>query len=338
MGYHVAVVGATGNVGREILKILSERQFPLDKLSVVSSRQSVGKAVSFGDDETLKCQALEHFDFKGVDIVLSSAGSKVAKEFAPRAASAGAVTIDNSSAFRMEPDVPLVVPEVNLRDLKNYKKRMIIGSPNCVAIPLAVALKPLHDMATVKRVILSTYQSTSGAGRHAMNELDRQTRDVYLNNPLVKEYFTKQIAFNVIPHIDQFLANGQTGEEEKIANETRKILGHPAKIFATTVRVPTFIGHAISCTVEFEKPLSDSQARDVLKKAKGVKVVDTRQDEGYATPLDVAQEDDVFVSRIRKDPTVENGLGLWIVSDNLRKGAALNTVQVAESLIENYLS
>jgi aspartate-semialdehyde dehydrogenase len=335
--YNVAVVGATGNVGREILKLLDERKFPIKNITAIASRQSAGREVSFGEDRVLKCVALDNFDFKGIDIVLSSIGAANSLEFTPRATAAGAVVIDNSSAYRMDRDVPLVVPEVNENDLAGYSKKNIVANGNCVALPLSVALKPLDTAATIKRVVVSTYQSTSGAGREAMDELYRQTRDVFMNNTVDKEIFTKQIAFNVIPHIDEFRKNGQTGEEEKIAQETQKILNREIPIFATSVRVPTFIGHAISATVEFEKPLSDQEARNLLSRAPGVILFDRREDGGYITPLDAANEDAVYVSRVRQDPTVPHGLGLWIVADNLRKGAALNAVQIAESLIGKYL-
>lgn len=337
MSYNIAVVGATGNVGQEILNILEERKFPIKSIKALSSRQSIGMEVSFGEDEILKCSPLDNFDFKGTDIVFSSAGEKVSKEFAPRASASGAIVIDNSSAYRMDVDVPLIVPEVNEHDLINFKKKRIIGSPNCVAIPLAMALSPLDVAAKIKRVVVSTYQATSGAGRQAMDELFRQTRDIYMNNPVEKEQFSKQIAFNVIPYIGDFLQNGQTGGEEKVATETAKILGRPLFVFATCVRVPTFVGHAIAATIEFEEPLSDTEARQLLKKAPGISVIDQRTDKGFITPVEAAKEDSVFVSRIRKDPTVQHGISLWIVADNLRKGAALNTVQIAEVLVKKYL-
>lgn len=337
MGYNIAVVGATGNVGREILKILDERNFPINTITAVASRQSAGKEVSFGLERTLKCQSLDSFDFKDTDIVLSSIGAKESLSFVPRATAAGAIVIDNSSAYRLDPDVPLIIPEVNVKDLFKYKLKKIVANGNCVALPLCVALKPLDDIAKIKRVVVSTYQSTSGAGREAMDELYRQTRDVFMNNTVEEEIFTKQIAFNVVPHIDEFCNNGQTGEEEKISLETCKIMGRQIPIFATCVRVPTFIGHAISATIEFESELTDQQARDILKSAPGVTVFDKRDDAGYITPLDAANEDAVFVSRIRQDPSVKHGLGLWIVSDNMRKGAALNAIQIAETLVENYL-
>jgi aspartate-semialdehyde dehydrogenase len=337
MSYNVAVVGATGNVGREILKILADRKFPIKSLSAVASRQSQGTEISFGDDQTVKCVSLDNFDFKGIDIVLSSIGAKTSLEFVPRATAAGAVVIDNSSAYRMDKDVPLIIPEVNEDALGGYKKKNIIANGNCVALPLCVVLKPLDTAAKIKRVVVSTYQSTSGAGREAMDELFRQTRDTFMNNSVEKEIFTKQIAFNVIPHIDEFQKSGQTGEEEKVTFESQKILGREIPIFATCVRVPTFIGHAISATIEFENELTDQQAREILKKAPGVILYDKREDGGYITPLDAAHEDAVYVSRIRQDPSVKHGLGLWIVSDNIRKGAALNTVQIAESLVKNFL-
>ncbi|MBP6985962.1 MAG: aspartate-semialdehyde dehydrogenase [Alphaproteobacteria bacterium] len=337
MGYHIAVVGATGNVGQEILKILEERQFPIQSITAVASRKSAGRSVSFGEDRILKCVALDTYDFKGIDIVLSSIGAKETLEFCPRATAAGAIVIDNSSAYRMDPDVPLVVPEVNMKELSGYTHKNIIANPNCVAIPLCVALSPLEAISPIKRVVVSTYQSTSGAGREAMDELYRQTRDTFMNNDLENEIFTKPIAFNVIPHIDVFHPNGQTGEEVKIATESVKILGRDILIFATSVRVPTFIGHAISATVEFEKEITEAQARDALKRAPGIELFDKRQDGGYITPLDAAREDNVYISRVRQDPSVPYGLGLWIVSDNMRKGAALNAVQIAEALVKNHL-
>ncbi len=337
MGYNVAVVGATGNVGREILKILADRKFPIKTMTAVASRQSQGTEISFGEDHTVKCIALDSYDFKGIDIVLSSIGAKTSLEFAPRATAAGAVVIDNSSAYRMDRDVPLIIPEVNDNELVHYKKKNIVANGNCVALPLCVVLKPLDMAAKIKRVVISTYQSTSGAGKEAMDELYRQTRDIFMNNSVDTEIFTKQIAFNVIPHIDEFRQNGQTGEEEKVAIESQKILGREIPIFATCVRVPTFIGHAISATIEFESPLSDQEAREILKKSPGITLFDKREDGGYITPLDAAHEDAVYVSRVRQDPSVKHGLGLWIVADNIRKGAALNAVQIAESLIKNYL-
>ena len=337
MGFKVAVVGATGNVGREILTTLAERKFPVDDVVALASSASVGRQVSFGDDDVLDVQALDTFNFKGTDIVLSSPGSKVSAAFAPRAAKAGAVVIDNSSCFRMEPDVPLVVPEVNPEAIAGYEKRGIIANPNCSTIQMVVALKPLHDIARIKRVVVSTYQSVSGAGRAAMDELFRQTRGVYVNEPIQPEQLTKQIAFNVIPHIDVFMDDGSTKEEWKMVVETRKILDRDIEVTATCVRVPVFIGHAESVNVEFARPISEERARAALQDAPGVIVLDHRADEGYVTPAEAAGEDAVYVSRIRRDPTVPHGLNLWVVSDNLRKGAALNAVQIAEILAADYL-
>jgi len=337
MGFKVAVVGATGNVGREMLATLAERNFPADDVVALASSASVGREVSFGDDDVLQVQALDNFDFRGTDIVLSSPGAKVSDVFAPRAAKAGAVVIDNTSRWRMEPDVPLVVPEVNPEAIAQYQKRGIIANPNCSTIQMVVALKPLHDLATVKRVVVATYQSVSGAGRAAMDELFSQTRAIYVNDTIKPEELTKQIAFNVIPHIDVFMDGGETKEEWKMAVETRKILGPDIAVTATCVRVPVFIGHAEAVNVEFAKPLSETRARTALQGAPGVIVLDHRADEGYVTPVEAAGEDAVYVSRIRRDPTVPHGLNLWIVADNLRKGAALNAVQIAEILAAEYL-
>jgi aspartate-semialdehyde dehydrogenase len=337
MGFKVAVVGATGNVGREILTTLAERDFPADRVVALASSRSVGKEVSFGEDDILKVERLDTYDFRGTDIVLSSPGSKVSAEFAPRAAKAGAVVIDNTSCFRMEPDVPLVVPEVNPKAIADYKKRNIIANPNCSTIQMVMALKPLHDLARIKRVVVATYQSTSGAGRAAMDELFNQTRAIYVNDPVKPEQFTKQIAFNAIPHIDIFMDDGSTKEEWKMAVETRKILDPDIAVTATCVRVPVFIGHGEAVNVEFERALSEEMARAALRRAPGVSVVDHRADEGYVTPAEAAGEDEVYVSRIRRDPTVPFGLSLWVVADNLRKGAALNAVQIAEILAKDYL-
>jgi aspartate-semialdehyde dehydrogenase len=337
MGFKVAVVGATGNVGREMLTTLAERDFPADEVVALASSASVGREVSFGEDDVLRVQALDSFDFKGIDIVLSSPGSKVSKAYAPRAAKAGAVIIDNTSAFRMEPDVPLVVPEVNPEAIAGYEKRGIIANPNCSTIQMVVALKPLHEIGHIKRVVVATYQSVSGAGRAAMDELFSQTRSVYVNDPIKPEHLTKQIAFNVIPHIDIFMDDGSTKEEWKMAVETRKILDPDIAVTATCVRVPVFIGHAEAVNVEFERPVSEERARAALRNAPGVVVLDHRADEGYVTPAEAAGEDAVYVSRIRRDPTVAHGLNLWVVSDNLRKGAALNAVQIAEILSSKYL-
>jgi aspartate-semialdehyde dehydrogenase len=338
MGFRVAVVGATGNVGREMLSILAEREFPIDKIHAVASARSVGAEASFGDKQVLKVEALDTFDFKTVDIALFSPGAKVWAVHGTRAAKAGAVVIDNTSHFRMDKDVPLIVPEVNPEALVDYKKRGIIANPNCSTIQMVVALKPLHDLATIKRVVVSTYQSVSGAGREAMDELFTQTRGVYVNDPIRKERFPKQIAFNVIPQIDVFVDGGLTKEEWKMEGETRKILGGDIAVTATCVRVPVFIGHAEAINIEFERPLSEEKARAALKQAPGIIVIDRRNDEGYVTPAEAAGEDAVYVSRIRRDPTVPNGLNIWVVADNLRKGAALNAVQIAEMLARDHLS
>jgi len=337
MGFKVAVVGATGNVGREILTTLAERDFPADEVVALASSRSLGKEVSFGEDDVLKVQNLDTFDFRGIDIVLSSPGSKVSAQFAPRAAKAGAVVIDNTSQFRMEPDVPLVVPEVNPKAIADYQKRNIIANPNCSTIQMVVALKPLHDLARVKRVVVATYQSTSGAGRAAMDELFNQTRAIFVNDPIKPEQFTKQIAFNAIPHIDVFMDDGSTKEEWKMAVETRKILDPDIAVVATCVRIPVFIGHGEAVNVEFEQPLSEDMARAALRRFPGVSVVDRRADEGYVTPSEAAGDDEIYVSRIRRDPTVPYGLSFWVVADNLRKGAALNAVQIAEILATDYL-
>ena len=331
--YKVAVVGATGAVGREMLKILAERKFPVAEVIALASGRSAGGEVSFGENAVLTVHDLATFDFKGVDICLSSAGAKISEEFAPRATKAGCVVIDNTSQFRMDPDVPLIVPEVNVSAIAGYKKRNIIANPNCSTIQMLVALKPLHDLAIIKRIVVSTYQSVSGAGKEAMDELFVQTRAVFVNDEIKREIFRKQIAFNVIPHIDVFMEDGSTKEEWKMAAETKKILDPKIKVSATCVRVPTFIGHAESINVEFEKEISAGEARAALKKARGITVIDQQHEEGFITPVECAGEDSVFVSRIREDISVENGLNLWVVADNLRKGAALNAVQIAEALV-----
>jgi aspartate-semialdehyde dehydrogenase len=331
MSYKVAVVGATGNVGREMLNVLDQRAFPAREVVALASTRSTGTEVSYGD-ATLKIKALDYYDFKGTDIVLMSAGGAVAKQWAPKIAAQGAIVIDNSSAFRMDRDVPLVVPEVNAHALDGIKKG-IIANPNCSTAQLVVALKPLHDEAQIKRVVVSTYQSVSGAGKEAMDELFRQTRAVFVTDPVVQEVFTKQIAFNVIPHIDDFLDSGVTKEEWKMMVETQKILDPDIQVTATCVRVPVFVGHSESVNVEFERAITAERARQILRSAPGVLVVDKREDGAYVTPIECAGEDATFVSRIRKDPTVEHGLAMWIVADNLRKGAALNAVQIAECLI-----
>ena len=337
MGYRVAVVGATGNVGREMLQILAERQFPVSEVIPLASERSAGSEISFGEDEVLKVRSLDKFDFKGTDIVLSSAGAKISAAFAPKAAAAGAVIIDNTSHFRMDPDVPLVVPEVNPQAIAGYTKKNIIANPNCSTIQMVVALKPLHDIAKISRVVVSTYQSVSGAGKEGMDELFNQTRGVYMNQSPERTKFTKQIAFNVIPHIDVFMQDGFTKEEWKMTVETKKILDSNINVVATCVRVPVFISHSEAVTIEFENEMSVEAARAALRSAPGITVVDHRADEGYVTPLEVAGEDNVYISRIRKDPTVKHGLALWIVGDNLRKGAALNAVQIAEVLAQEYL-
>ncbi len=338
MGYKVAVVGATGAVGREILTTLSEREFPADDVVALASERSVGSRVSFGEDQELEVQELARFDFKGSEIVLSSPGAKVSAEYMPRAAKAGAVVIDNTSHFRMDPDVPLVVPEVNPDAIAGYERRHIIANPNCSTIQLVVALKPLHDLARIKRVVVATYQAVSGSGKEAMDELFNQTRGVFMNHPARPEVFPKQIAFNAIPHIDAFMEDGSTKEEWKMMVETKKILDPAIKLSATCVRVPVFIGHSEAVNVEFESPISEEEAREALREAPGITLIDRRIDDGYVTPAECAGEDPVFVSRVRTDPTVENGLSLWVVADNLRKGAALNTVQIAEHLVADYLN
>ncbi len=336
MGYKVAVVGATGNVGREMLNILAEREFPADEVVALASRRSQGTEVSYGD-RILKVKALENYDFAGTDICLMSAGSTVAAEWSPRITAAGCVVIDNSSKFRMDPDVPLIVPEVNAAAIAGYTKKMIIANPNCSTAQMVVALKPLHDVATIKRVVVSTYQSTSGAGKDGMDELFEQTRAIYVNDPVETRKFTKQIAFNVIPHIDVFMEDGYTKEEWKMMVETKKILDPKIKLTATCVRVPVFVGHSEAINIEFENPISDEEAREILREAPGCLVVDKREDGGYVTPLECVGDFATYISRIRTDPTVDNGLAIWVVSDNLRKGAALNAVQIAEILGSRYL-
>jgi aspartate-semialdehyde dehydrogenase len=331
MGYRVAVVGATGNVGREMLTILEELMFPVDEIYAVASRKSIGREVEFGD-QVLKCKDIETFDFSSVDICLMSAGGEVSKAWSERIGRAGAVVIDNSSAWRMHPDVPLIVPEVNPDAVEGFRKKNIIANPNCSTAQLVVALKPLHDAARIKRVVVSTYQSVSGAGKEAMDELWTQTKSVFVLGPSDPAKFTKQIAFNVIPHIDVFMDDGFTKEEWKMAAETKKILDPSIMLTATCVRVPVFVGHAESVNIEFESPLDDDEAREILRDSPGVVVIDKREDGGYITPKESQGEFAVYVSRIRVDPTVEHGLALWCVSDNLRKGAALNAVQIAELL------
>jgi len=336
MGYKVAVVGATGNVGREMLGILDERAFPADEVVAIASRRSQGVDVSFGD-KTLKVKALENFDFSSIDICLMSAGGSVSKEWSPKIAAAGAVVIDNSSAWRMDPDVPLVVPEVNAAAAAGFTKKGIIANPNCSTAQLVVALKPLHDAATIKRVVVSTYQSVSGAGKGGMDELFSQTKAVYTTGEIEPKKFPRRIAFNLIPHIDVFMDDGYTKEEWKMMAETKKILDPKIRLTATCVRVPVFIGHSEAVNIEFEKPITPDEAREILRKAPGCLVIDKHEDGGYATPYEAAGEDATYISRIREDATVENGLVLWCVSDNLRKGAALNAVQIAEVLLNRKL-
>ena len=328
----VAVVGATGVVGKEMLAILEERAFPATEIIALASRRSIGVEVSYGE-RTLKCQDLATFDFSDVDLVLMAAGGDTAREWAPKIAAAGAIVVDNSSAFRMDADVPLIVPEVNADAIGELGEKRIIANPNCSTAQLVVALKPIHDRAGIKRVVVSTYQSTSGAGKDAMDELWTQTRGIFVGDPIEKEKFPKQIAFNVIPHIDVFMEDGSTKEEWKMVAETKKILDPAIKLTATAVRVPTFVGHAEAVNLELERELSADEARSLLRESPGLMVIDKREDEGYITPVECVGEFATFVSRIREDITVENGLNLWVVSDNLRKGAALNAVQIAELLV-----
>jgi aspartate-semialdehyde dehydrogenase len=338
MGYRVVVVGATGNVGREILNILAERQFPADEVAAVASPRSQGDIIDFGDSgRELKVQNIEHFDFEGWDMALFAAGSDVSKVYAPRAAAAGCTVIDNSSLYRMDPDVPLIVPEVNPEAIAGYRAKNIIANPNCSTAQLVVALKPLHDAATIKRVVVATYQSVSGAGKAGMDELFEQSRNIFVGDSSEPVRFTKQIAFNVIPHIDSFLDDGSTREEWKMVVETKKILDPQIKLTATSVRVPVFVGHSEAVNIEFENEISATKARSILRESPGIMVVDKREDGGYVTPTEVVGEYATYVSRIREDSTVENGLSLWVVSDNLRKGAALNAVQIAELLGRKHL-
>ena len=338
MGYRVAVVGATGSVGREMLAILAEREFPCDEVAAVASSRSTGSEVEFGETgKMLKCKNLEHFDFAGWDIALFAAGSDVAKTYAPKAAAANCVVIDNSSLFRMDPDVPLIVPEVNPEAIDGYAVKNIIANPNCSTAQMVVALKPLHDAAKIKRVVVSTYQSTSGAGKAGMDELFEQSRAIFVGDQVEPNKFTKQIAFNVIPHIDEFLDDGYTKEEWKMIVETKKIIDPAIKVTATCVRVPVFVGHSEAINLEFENELSAEDAQNILREAPGCMLVDKREDGGYVTPVESAGEGATYISRVREDPTVDNGLVLWCVSDNLRKGAALNAVQIAELLGRKHL-
>mgnify|MGYP000008489765 FL=1 len=336
MGVKVAVFGATGAVGKEMLTILAERLFPADEVYALATRKSMGVELSYGE-KTLKCQDVETFDYSKVDLVLMSAGGEPSKEWAPKIAKAGAIVVDNSSAWRMDPDVPLVVPEVNLDALDGVKKKGIVANPNCSTIQLVVALKPIHDRVGIKRVSCATYQSVSGAGQEGMDELWTQTKGIYVNDQPTPQKFTKQIAFNVIPHIDVFMEDGATKEEWKMTVETKKILDPKIKLFATCARVPVFVGHSIAAHLELEDEMSADEARALLRESPGLMVIDKREDEGYVTPVECVGEFATFVSRVREDPTVENGLALWVVSDNLRKGAALNAVQIAEGLLNKGL-
>ena len=336
MGYKVAVVGATGNVGREMLGILAERTFPADEVVALASRRSLGVEVSYGD-QTLKIKALEHCDFSDIDICLMSAGSGVAKEWAPKIAAAGAVVIDNSSCWRYDADVPLIVPEVNADAIADFRKRGIIANPNCSTAQLVVALKPLHDRAKITRVVVATYQSVSGAGKDAMDELFAQTKSVFQLDDVEAKKFPKRIAFNLIPQIDVFMEDGTTKEEWKMVVETKKILDPKIKLTATCVRVPVFISHSEAVNIEFENPITPDEARDILRNAPGCIVIDKHEPGGYVTPYEAAGEDATYISRIREDATVENGLSMWVVSDNLRKGAALNAIQIAECLLKRNL-
>ena len=336
MGFSVAVAGATGNVGREMLNILAERSFPADEVVALASRKSIGVEVSYGE-RILKVKALEHHDFSTTDICLMSAGSAVSKEWSPRIASAGAVVIDNSSCWRYDSDVPLIVPEVNADAVSGFRKRGIIANPNCSTVQLVVALKPLHDRAKIKRVVVATYQSVSGAGKDAMDELFSQTKAVFQIDEVVPKKFAKRIAFNIIPQIDTFMEDGYTREEWKMVVETKKILDLKIKLVATCVRVPVFVGHSEAVYIEFENPITPDEAREALRNAPGCIVIDKHEPGGYVTPYESAGEDATFISRIREDATVENGLAMWIVSDNLRKGAALNAIQIAECLINRKL-
>ena len=338
MGYRVVVVGATGNVGREMLNILAEREFPADEVAAVASARSTGTPVAFGDSgRELKVRNIDHFDFAGWDIALFAAGSETSRAHAPKAASAGCTVIDNSSLYRMDPDVPLIVPEVNPEAIDGYRRRNIIANPNCSTAQMVVALKPLHDFATIRRVVVATYQSVSGAGKAGMDELFEQSRNIFVGDSAEPVKFPKQIAFNVIPHAGDFLDDGSTSEEWKMVVETKKILDPKIKVTATCVRVPVFVGHSEAINIEFEREISAKKAQSILREAPGIMLVDKREDGGYVTPVECVGEYATYVSRVREDPTVENGLSLWCVSDNLRKGAALNAVQIAELLGRRHL-
>jgi aspartate-semialdehyde dehydrogenase len=338
MGYRIVVAGATGNVGREMLNILAEREFPADEIAVVASSRSQGLSVDYGDTgKQFKVQNIEHFDWTGWDMALFAIGSEATAKYAPIAAAAGCTVIDNSSLYRMDPDVPLIVPEVNPEAIDGYKKRNIIANPNCSTAQMVVALKPLHDFAKIKRVVVSTYQSVSGAGKQGMDELFEQSRNIFVGDSAEPKKFTKQIAFNVIPHIDSFLDDGSTKEEWKMVVETKKILDPKIKVTATCVRVPVFVGHSEAINIEFEREISAKEAQDILREAPGIMLYDKREDGGYITPVECVGEFATFISRVREDSTIENGLNLWCVSDNLRKGAALNAVQIAELLGRRHL-
>jgi aspartate-semialdehyde dehydrogenase len=336
MGYNVAVVGATGNVGREMLNILAEREFPVNEVYAIASRRSLGVEVSFGE-KTLKCKDLEQFDFSTCDFALMSAGGEISKMWSPRIAKTGCLVIDNSSAWRYDIDVPLVVPEVNADAVEGFRKKNIIANPNCSTAQLVVALKPLHDRAKIKRVVVATYQSVSGAGKAAIDELWTQTKGIFVTDTPTPEVFTKQIAFNIIPHIDRFMEDGSTREEWKMSAETKKILDPKIKVTATCVRVPVFVGHSEAVNIEFENPITADEAREILRESPGVLVVDNPGEDTYVTPIECVGDYATFVSRIREDSTIDNGLSMWVVSDNLRKGAALNTVQIAETVINRRL-
>jgi aspartate-semialdehyde dehydrogenase len=338
MGYKIVVAGATGNVGREVLNILDERKFPIDEIAVLASSRSQGTEIDFGESgKLLKVQNIEHFDWAGWDIAIFAIGSDATTKFAPIAAKAGCVVIDNSSLFRMDPDVPLIVPEVNPDAIDGYKRKNIIANPNCSTAQLVVALKPLHDFAKITRVVVSTYQSVSGAGKEGMDELFEQSRNIFVGDSAEPKKFTKQIAFNVIPHIDKFLDDGYTKEEWKMMVEVKKILDPKIKVTATCVRVPVFVGHSEAVNIEYENEMSAKKAQSILREAPGIMLIDKREDGGYATPVEAAGDDATYVSRVREDPTVDNGLAFWCVSDNLRKGAALNAVQIAELLGRRHL-
>ena len=337
MGYNIVIVGATGNVGREMLNILSEREFPVDKIAVLASRKSIGTEITYSDN-ILKTQDLETFDFSSWDIALFAIGSEATKIFAPKAAKTGCIVIDNSSLYRYDPDVPLIVPEVNPEDIFGYTQKNIIANPNCSTAQMVVALKPLHDRARIKRVVVSTYQSVSGSGKEAIDELWNQTKGIYVpGQEVAPKIYPKQIAFNVIPHIDNFMEDGTTKEEWKMVAETKKIIDKSIKVTATCVRVPVFVGHSEAVNIEFEEFLDEDEARNILREAPGILVVDTRENGGYITPIECVGEFATYISRIRQDSTIENGLNLWCVSDNLRKGAALNAVQIAETLGQKVL-